>query len=83
MKWRGLVVVAVLLWPISAFAEETPRFMLLKTGNDLFDDCSAPPGSARYALCLGYISGVADGLTPLKNVWKVCPSESVRGDTAY
>jgi len=34
-----------------------------KTGNELLENCSAPPSSGPYVACFSYISGVADTLS--------------------
>lgn len=33
-----------------------------KTGNDLFEDCSYPKGSAPSLACMSYIAGLLDGI---------------------
>jgi hypothetical protein len=66
MGLRVLVLTACFLWTASAFSQDAPEYPIFKTGDDLFQDCSAPPGAPELAICSGYVLGVSDALEMLK-----------------
>ena len=71
-----IVLVAVLLWPISSFAQESAVF---KTGNQLYKVCTADSGSLQMITCLGYVAGLSDLLQDMK---KTCaPREVTQAQT--
>jgi Rap1a immunity proteins len=68
MRPTAVVLVAGLLWPCSSFSQTPEQRMnyAFKTGNELLENCSAPPSTGPYVACFSYISGVADTLSMMK-----------------
>ena len=60
MRPKALVVAAGLLWPASVFSQIGPSSFV--TGNDLYEECTNPTGSAKHVHCTGYVTGIADVL---------------------
>jgi len=63
MGLRATVLVAGLLWPVSAFAD-------FQNGNSLFEKCSATANHFDSTYCLGYVAGMTDAYAYAKSV---CP----------
>jgi Rap1a immunity proteins len=66
MRLRTLVVASGLLWPASVFSQIGPSSFV--TGNDLYEECTNPTGSAKHIHCTGYVTGIADLLNLEGNV---------------
>jgi Rap1a immunity proteins len=57
MKYRAILLLAI-LWMGSAHEAQAQA----KTGNELYDFCSAPSGDYSEGFCYGYIIGVLEML---------------------
>ena len=66
-----IVLAAGLLWPISSFSGESAVF---KTGNQLYEVCTADSASLKMITCLGYVAGLSDMLQDMK---KTCAPRDV------
>ena len=55
------LVIASFLWPSSAFSQERVS-QSFKTGNELYQECTAAFGSPPNILCLGYVMAASDAL---------------------
>ena len=64
MRLRVLVMAAGLLWPVSSLSmdETRPPF---KSGNQLYEDCTAALDSHELTFCMGYVMGLSDSLQTL------------------
>ena len=58
MRLVVLLVIAGSLWPSSAFSQERS----FKTGNELYQECTAAFGSPPNILCMGYVMAASDAL---------------------
>ena len=58
MRWAATIV----LYSFLAVGSPRNQHSIRMSGNDLARSCSKEPGSFDNGLCVGYISGVADGL---------------------
>jgi hypothetical protein len=74
MRLRALALAAALLWPVSGFSQLTvPSF---KTGNQLYEECTAPLGTLQRGNCLAYVTGMVDVLLEAR---LICPAIGVTG----
>lgn len=64
MRGRGgFLIVLFAFWPTIAFPQNA-----FLSGNDLYDDCTAPRGGDKHLSCVNYVMGVADALLLTRNV---------------
>ena len=77
MRLTVLLLAAGLLWSGFAFSQQlTAPVVSFKTGNQLYEDCTAPLENPRNTICTAYVMGMVDALTHAR---EICPSRGVTG----
>jgi Rap1a immunity proteins len=87
MNAGSTLAAATLLTVLALLLPAGPARAVFMNGNELYHDCSEensdkPQGQQMYMLCLGYISGIADGIetAEIGNRHLVCaPGEATVG----